>query len=100
MAPRPPVERWLFPALAFLAAAIALVMAALSRRRERVRYAFAAVGVAALIVAGCGGGNSTIGATPVATTNMTIFGNALDVNGNPINAGRQTQIIMDVVQGP
>ena len=100
LAPRPRATGWLFPALAFLAAAMALALAVFSRRRARVRFVFAAAGIAAMIFAGCGGGKSTIGVTPVATTPMTIEGNALDANGNPLNAGRPLAIILDVVRGP
>ncbi len=101
LAPRPGPLEWLFPALALLAAALALGFAVFSRRRARVRFAFAAAGIAAMIFAGCGGGGkSTIGVTPVATTGMTIEGNALDANGNALNAGRPLAITLDVVQGP
>ena len=98
LGPQPPHLPWLFPALALLAAAMALAFAAFSRRPARVRWAFATAGIAAIIVAGCGGGKTDIGVTPIATTNMNIIGNALDANGNPLNAGRPLTIIIDVVQ--
>jgi len=54
-----------------------------------------------MIFAGCGGGgNSNLGVTPVATTDMTINGNAVDASGNALNAGRPLSITLDVVKGP
>ena len=101
LAPQAAPGGWVFPAFAFLAAAMALAFAALSRRRARVRFAFAAAGIAAMIFAGCGGGKKTTApVTPIATTGMTIEGNALDANGNALNAGRPLAITLQVVKGP
>jgi hypothetical protein len=101
LAPEPAARRWLFPALSLLAAVMAMAFAELSRRGSRVRLIFAGAGIAAMIFAGCGGGgNSNIGVTPIATTNMTINGNALDASGNALNAGRPLSITLDVVKGP
>jgi len=101
LAPEPAARRWLFPALSLLAAAMAMALAAFSRKGSRARLIFAGVGIAAMIFAGCGGGgNSNIGVTPVAITDMTINGNAVDASGNALNAGRPLSITLDVVKGP
>ena len=101
LAPEPAARRWLFPALALLAAAMAMALAAFSRKGSRARLIFAGVGIAAMIFAGCGGGGgkTNLGVTPTATTNMTINGNALDSSGNALNAGRPLSITLDVVKG-
>ena len=99
-APEPVAPKWLFPALALLAAAMAIGGATFSRRRARAGSIFAAAGVAAIIFAACGGGgNKNIGVTPIAVTPMTINGNALDANGDALNAGRPLAITLDVVKG-
>ena len=94
------------PALAVLAAvslAVGLMLLGFGsrlRRAWRVPLIFATAGIAAAIVFGCGGGSATTtGVTPISTTTMTIVGDALDANGNPINAARQMQVTLDVVKG-
>lgn len=100
LAPQPASRRWLFPALALLAMALALAaFGAGARNGKRVRWILAAAGVAAIIFVGCHHGAAPTDVTPVAVTNMTIVGNALDANGNAINASRPMQITLDVIAG-
>lgn len=103
-APQAVSRRARFPALALLAASLAIGFTLLgfgSRLRNawRVPLIFGTAGIAALIFFGCGGGAANTNVTPVAVTTMNVIGNALDANGNPINASRLTQITLDVVAG-
>jgi hypothetical protein len=99
-APQPASRRWLFPSLALLAMALALAaFGAGARNGKRVRWILAAAGVAAIIFVGCHHGAAPTNVTPVAVTNMTIVGNALDANGNAINASRPMTITLDVIAG-
>lgn len=69
------------------------------RIRRRVTLIFALAGVVAVIVAGCHGkGTAVTTATPSVTTSMTLMGNALDANGNSLNASRTFQITLVVAQ--
>jgi len=106
LAPQTVSGRARAPALALLAGvSLAMGLALLGfgsrlRRAWRVPLIFATAGIAAAIIFGCGGGAATtIGVTPVGVTTMTIVGDALDANGNPLNAARQMQVTLDVVQG-
>jgi len=76
-----------------------------SRRWEsgtsRARWICAFATLSAIVFAGCHHGSSAATtATPVGVTSLTITGNALDANGNPINASRALQFTIDVVKGP
>ena len=91
-------EIQLFPTLAVLAGLLALGAAALAfpwrRRRLISALGFAALCVAAL--AGCKHKNNTSLETPAGTTALTIQGNAVDANGNPLNASRTVSITLVV----
>jgi hypothetical protein len=93
----------LFPAPTFAALLLALAlmlagMALLGARRRRVPLVFALAGVAALAFTGCHHASTAqTPATPVAVTTMTLHANALDANGNPLNASRSLQVILDVI---
>jgi hypothetical protein len=88
----------LFPALLALAGLLALGAAALAfpwRRRPLIStLALALLSVAAL--AGCKHKKNTSLETPSGTTGMTIQGNAVDANGNPLNASRSVSITLVV----
>lgn len=67
-------------------------------RRKRAALIVACGGLAAAILAGCHHGKPAVTtATPTGATNLSISGNALDVNGNSLNASRQFQVTLDVV---
>jgi len=105
--PAPPADGARFPALALLAifGAIALLLGVIYARVQspsrRVSAIFAVATFAALIFAGCGGSKGVVPspATPVGVTSMTILGNALDANGNSLNASRPLPIILGVLKG-
>lgn len=69
-----------------------------ARVRRRVALIFALAGVVAVIIAGCHKGAAVTTATPSATTSMTLMGNALDANGNSLNASRTFQITLVIAQ--
>jgi len=87
-------------ALAAILLALALVWAfvgAQSRGSKRLRLGLVATGVVFAAVAGCGGKQQLVlPTTPAGSTNMDVIGQALDANGNPINAARSVQIILSV----
>ena len=67
-------------------------------RRKRAALIVACGGLAAAILAGCHHGKPAVTtATPTGATNLSISGNALDVNGNSLNTSRQFQVTLDVV---
>jgi hypothetical protein len=103
--PRAPSARQ-FPALALwaiLGAIMALAAALLcgGQKRSRLRLVFACAGIAAMIFTGCHHGAAVTQATPLGTTTMTIQADALDANGNPLNASRTLpqadELTLDVV---
>jgi hypothetical protein len=91
-------------AAAMLAAVGLAMMLALGRAQSRqqrragkMRLAFVATEIVFAMIAGCGGkGVVLTPATPAGTTNMSVLGQALDANGNPINAQRSLKIILSV----
>jgi len=87
-----------FPALPALAGLLALGAASLAfpwrRRRLISTLAFGLLSVAAL--AGCKHNKNTSLETPAGTTAMTVQGNAVDANGNPLNASRSVTITLVV----
>jgi hypothetical protein len=89
------------PASATMAAAAALLLAGMGllwTKRRRVVFMFATAGLAAALFMGCHhGGRLTTPATPTGATTITLQGNALDASGNPLNAARTLQVILDVV---
>ncbi len=92
-----------FAALAILAM-LGLVLASRGfafggRRFRRVPLIFAAAAITAIVLAGCHH-SKQIGssATPTGTYSLTVLGNALDANGNPLNASRSLTMTLDVVQ--
>ncbi len=96
-----------FSAPALLAMFLALALVAGSVRAlhagngKRAPLIFGAAGLVALIFLGCGGhGNPVTTATPTGVTQMTMTANALDSNGNPLNASRPLPFTIDVVAGP
>lgn len=69
------------------------------RARRRVPLIFAFAGLAAAALMGCHKkGVVATTATPNATTTLTLMGNALDVNGNSLNASRTFQVTLVVEQ--
>jgi hypothetical protein len=87
------------PAVFLLALAFALgaLTWAGAGRRRRVRLALVATGLAVVVLPSCHHKSAKVtSATPVGVTAMTIQGNALDANGNPLSASRSMQIILDV----
>jgi sugar lactone lactonase YvrE len=94
------------PALGLLATALISGLWLLDTRRTRSRssrapWIFALAACAVLVIVGCHKGSSAATtATPVGVTSLTITANALDANGNPINASRALQFTIDVVKGP
>jgi len=108
LAPQATQRGAVFPALLVatmlaLAAILALAFGGMRARggasRRRAAVVFAAACLAAAIVAGCHGGANPRGstATPVGVTPMTMIGQALDSNGNPLNAGRPLSFSIDVL---
>lgn len=87
----------LFTALLGILAAMAAFAYFGADRRIGVLLATAII--CGAIVLGCGKKNQTSTATPIATTTMNVPANAVDANGNSLNAGRGLQIILDVTQG-
>jgi sugar lactone lactonase YvrE len=97
----------LFPALALLAILCVLTLVFgwyYARRRSPRRLvatllAFAAF--AAIVFVGCGGSKGVIPtkATPVGITNLTFLGDAVDSQGNPLNASRPISIVLNVLKG-
>ena len=55
--------------------------------------------ITAFIFVGCGGGSKATTGTPTGTYPLTITGNALDANGNAVNASRSLSFTLDVVKG-
>jgi hypothetical protein len=98
---------WRFPAPLFTAWALAAILMAMAlalcaiqspktRRRGNIRLIFVAASLA-LLASGCHhGGAAVTSATPAGVTTMTLYGNALDASGNPLNASRSMQIVLDV----
>jgi hypothetical protein len=101
-------RRWRFPAPFFGAWALTALILALAcgfgalawadtGRRRSVRLALIATGLALLVLPSCHHKKATVtSATPAGLTTMTIHGNALDAEGNPVNAARSMRITLDV----
>ncbi len=93
----------LYPALLAILAAIALGYGAFGMQaiqRPGARRALVALALlSGALLSGCKKYNAAAStATPIATTTMNVLATATDANGNPINAGRQLQIILDVIK--
>ena len=92
-APRVP----LLPAAA-LAAILAGMLGFAWRRRKRAAFALSAACAMAFALTACHRSSVTItSGTPVGETTMLVQGNALDANGNPLNASRQVEVMLDVI---
>jgi hypothetical protein len=97
----------LYPALLAILAALGLLGLGAMRarpdygraaRNARIIFALAVISGAFLVACGGGGNASTKPMpTPVATTTMNVPASAIDSSGNPMNAGRGLQIILDVI---
>ncbi len=103
-APEIPRHRGHFPPLLLIAVGLLIAMFVIWTRangRKSIRLVFAAAGLAALILAGCGGsGPSPNIPTPVDVYSLEVTGNALDASGNPLNASRALAFTLDVIAGP
>jgi sugar lactone lactonase YvrE len=91
------------PALLAIFAATALGLAGIRAlpafRRTPVGVVFAMAMVCGAVLLGCGKKNTTGStATPVGTTTMNVVASATDSSGNPLNASRGLQIILDVIK--
>jgi hypothetical protein len=84
------------PLFLLLSGAISLIGCSIAARRKRLSLSFAAVGLATLVFVGCHHGATTI-ETPTGVYPLTITGNALDANGNALNASRSLSFTLDVI---
>jgi hypothetical protein len=67
--------------------------------RRRIPLIFAFAGICAILFIGCHhSGVVSSSATPVGTYSLTIFGNAIDANGNSLHASRSLTVTIDVIQ--
>jgi hypothetical protein len=65
----------------------------------RVPLIFGGALLVAALIAGChGSGLTPTTATPTGVTNLSMSSNALDSNGNPLNAARGMQFTLDVLK--
>ena len=104
----PPAGYRQFPALLTILMFGTLGLAAIRASSSHSRRAFAAITLLALasgLVAACHKkGVVSTTATPIGTTVMSVTANAVDSNGNSLNASRGLKITLDVVkqaqQGP
>jgi sugar lactone lactonase YvrE len=92
-----------FPALLAILAAMAIGFASLRAlpvsKRRPAGVMFATAMICGAILLGCGSKTPTPStATPIAQTTMNVTANVLDSNGNPLNAGRGLQIMLDVIK--
>ena len=98
----------LFPAPSLALVAILCAMALnfgawrASARSSSARFPllFGAAILVAALIAGCHHSDSTTPstATPVGTTTLSMTGSAIDSQGNPMNASRGMQFILDIVK--
>lgn len=93
----------LLPALLAILAIAALGLGSLrvlpAAKRRPVGVAFAVLLICGAFMPGCGSKSTAPStATPIGSTTMNITANALDSNGNSLNAGRGLQIVLDVVK--
>jgi hypothetical protein len=99
--PGPTIRAPQFPALPFAVILAVLVLAGiatLAAKRKRMALVFATAAIVAIVFAGCRYHRATTTpATPTGATIMTLQGNALDANGNALNASRPLRVILDVV---
>jgi len=95
LAPQAPRHRSCFAAL--LLASGFLTVLFVVRRRRRKGASLAAAVLAALVFAGCGSSGANGIATPVGTYTLTVTGNALGADGNPLNASRPLTFTIDVI---
>lgn len=104
-----PVSASRFPALlaVFLTLALLLValgltttnaLPSLGTNARRALVAFGMIAFTGALLACGGSGNVNTTATPIGTTNMVVPAQAVDSNGNSINAGRGLQITLDVIK--
>jgi len=102
--PEIPRHRGRFPPLLLIAVGVSIAMLLIWYRAgdgQRTGLVLATAGLTALILAGCGGsGPSTNIPTPVDVYPLEVTGNALDANGNPLNASRAVAFTLDVIAGP
>jgi len=90
-----------FPPLLLIAVSFLIALFVFWGRVGRRKRVFAAAGLMALIFAGCGGsGPNTNIPTPVDVYSLEVTGNALDANGDPLNASRAVAFTLDVIAGP
>lgn len=86
------------PLVLFLLGSISLFLLwSVTSRRNRVLPTLAALGWAALLLVGCHSSSTPTTATPTGTYSLTVTGNALDANGNAINASRPLSFTLDVI---
>jgi len=100
VAPDLPRHRGRFPPLVVMVIGVLLVLVVIgirARRRKRVPLVFAAAGLTALILLGCSSSSTTGIATPADVYSLTITANALDANGNSLNASRALTFMIDVI---
>jgi hypothetical protein len=93
----------LFPALLAILMATAIGFASLRELPVSKRGAggviFATAMICGAFLLGCGSKTPTPStATPLGQTTMNVTANALDSNGNSLNAGRGLQIMLDVIK--
>jgi hypothetical protein len=88
----------LFAGLGAIGLLLGLFVPTSAGRRRRAAAIIMSAGLAAAILTGCHHhGAAVTTATPNATTTFTVFGNAVDANGNSLNASRPFQVTLDVV---
>jgi sugar lactone lactonase YvrE len=93
----------LFPALLAILMATAIGFASLRElpvsKRRAGGVIFATAMICGAFLLGCGSKTPTPStATPLGQTTMNVTANALDSNGNSLNAGRGLQIMLDVIK--
>jgi len=101
-APRFPALLAVFLTLALLLVALGLTttnaLPSLGTNARRALVAFGMIAFTGALLACGGSGNVNTTATPIGTTNMVVPAQAVDSNGNSINAGRGLQITLDVIK--
>jgi len=95
LAPQAPRHRSCFAALLLASGFLTVLFVVRSRRRKGASLAVAVL--AALVFAGCGSSGANGIATPVGTYTLTVTGNALGADGNPLNASRPLTFTIDVI---
>lgn len=86
--------RVLFLALLSAGAMSMMALGSIARRRKRLLLAFTA-----LVFVGCHHSSATTAETPTGVYPLTITGNALDANGNALNAARSLSFTLNVITG-